>query len=389
MSRRRTSLFIAGAVAAASMVLAGCTQPEPTGPLTTKPSPTGTSSASATAGPVETVQPVGDPVTVVGGLAAPWSMVRLESGSTLISERDSGAVKELTPDGALRDAAVIPGVVHDGEGGLMGLEFVSGEDAGTDGDWLYAMYSAASDNRVVRFPLQGAPGSYGLGTGEDVLTGMAKAGNHNGGRIKLGPDGLLYITIGDASDTNSSLDLASINGKILRVELDGSVPADNPFPGSPVWSVGHRNPQGLAWDADGQLWAAEFGQNTWDEFNLITAGANYGWPLVEGSSDDPRFTNPAYQWATSDASPSGLAYVRGTFFLAALGGERLWAIYPTTAGTTAVEYYSGQFGRIRDVIAGPDGSLWLLTNNTDGREIPQMATTASCRSSSLPYPRCR
>ena len=335
------------------------------------PVPSSTRSPSPTAtGPQETVQPVGEPVTVVGGLAAPWSMVRLGSGSTLISERDSAVVKELTPDGALRDAAVIPGVVASGEGGLMGLEFVSGEDAGTRGDWLYAMFTAESDNRVVRFPLQGEPGSYALGTGEEILTGMFKAGNHNGGRIKLGPDGMLYVTIGDASEPSRSQSLDSINGKILRIELDGSIPDDNPFAGSPIWSLGHRNPQGLAWDSTGQLWAAEFGQDTWDEFNLITPGSNYGWPVVEGASNDPAFSNPAYQWATDDASPSGIAYVRGTFFMAALGGERLWAIYPTAVGTTAVEYFSGQFGRIRDVTAGPDGTLWLLTNNTDGRGNP-------------------
>jgi glucose/arabinose dehydrogenase len=181
---------------------------------------------------------------------------------------------------------------------------------------------------------------------------------------------MLYVTIGDASNAGASQQLGNLNGKILRIELDGSVPDDNPFPGSQVWSYGHRNPQGIAWDSSGQLWAAEFGQNTWDEFNLITAGANYGWPVVEGAAGDPAFANPAYQWSTDDASPSGLAYVRGTFFMAALAGQRLWAIYPTAGGTTAVEYYSGQFGRIRDVTAGPNGTLWLLTNNTDGRGNP-------------------
>ncbi len=386
-TRRRTALLVAGAVAAASMVLAGCTQPEPAGPLTTKPSPTATPSPSATAsGPVETVEPVGDPVTIVTGLAAPWSMVRLETGSTLISERDSGVVKELTADGALRDVAVIPGVVHNGEGGLMGLEFVSGEAAGTDGDWLYAMFTSTSDNRVLRFPLQGAPGSYALGAGEEILTGLVKAGNHNGGRIKLGPDGKLYVTAGDAGDSAHSQQYGDLNGKILRIELDGSVPDDNPVAGSQIWSLGHRNPQGLAWDADGQLWAAEFGQNTWDEFNVIQPGSNYGWPLVEGASDDPAFANPVYQWSTSDASPSGLAYVRGTFFLAALGGQRLWAIYPTASGTTAVEYYSGQFGRIRDVVAGPDGTLWLLTNNTDGRGDPRDGDDRILQVSLAPVP---
>src|SRR5690606_15649718 len=149
---------------------------------------------------------------------------RLPSGSTLISERDSGVVKELTPDGALRDVAAIPGVVSSGEGGLLGLEFVSGEDAGTSTDWLYAMFTAASDNRVLRFPLQGGPGGHSLGAGEEILTGMLKAGNHNGGRIKLGPDGMLYVTIGDAGDPGQSQVLGNLNGKILRVELDGSIP---------------------------------------------------------------------------------------------------------------------------------------------------------------------
>ena len=368
----RTAVAVAGALAAASMVLVGC-QPEQAGPLTTMPVPSSTPSPTATAtGPQETVQPVGEPVTVVGGLAAPWSMVRLESGSTLISERDSGVVKELTPDGALRDAAVIPGVVHSGEGGLMGLEFVSGEDAGTSGDWLYAMFTAASDNRVVRFPLQGAPGSYALGAGEEIVTGMVKAGNHNGGRIKLGPDGKLYATVGDAAQTGLAQDPSSYNGKILRMNLDGSAPADNPTPGSLVYSMGHRNPQGITWDNEGRLWAAEFGQDTWDELNLIQPGGNYGWPIVEGASGDPSFINPVYQWGTDAASPSGLVWVDGTLFMAGLGGQRLWAIYPDAAGTTAtaVEHYTGSYGRIRDVVAGPDGSLWFITNNTDGRGSP-------------------
>src|SRR5690606_14506178 len=144
-----------------------------------------------------------------------------------------------------------------------------------------------------------------LGGGQDILAGIAKAGNHNGGRIKLGPDGMLYITAGDAAETAHSQQYGDLNGKILRIEPDGAIPADNPIDGSQIYSLGHRNPQGLAWDETGQLWAAEFGQNTWDEFNVIEAGANYGWPLIEGSSEDGRFMNPVYQWTTDAASPSG------------------------------------------------------------------------------------
>jgi glucose/arabinose dehydrogenase len=147
-------------------------------------------------------------------------------------------------------------------------------------------------------------------------------------------------------------------------------PDDNPLPGSLVYSLGHRNPQGLAWDADGQLWAAEFGQNTWDELNAIEPGANYGWPEVEGVASDTRYVNPAYQWSTDEASPSGLARVGATFFLAALKGERLWQV-DVGDGVTVAPWFTGRYGRMRDAVAGADGSLWVLTGNTDGRGSPQ------------------
>jgi glucose/arabinose dehydrogenase len=340
------------------VLLAGCAQPAP-GPLQPAPSPT-TSSVETPTAPVDVV---GTPTTVVSGLAAPWSMLRLDSGSTLISERDTRLVKELTADGQLRDVGTVEGASPGGEGGLLGL-------ATLDQTGLYVYLTTATDNRIVRFELEGTPGAYSLGASRDILTGLQKAGNHNGGRIAFGPDGMLYATVGDAGTPASAQDLDSLNGKILRMEPDGSVPDDNPFAGSLVYSLGHRNPQGIAWDDTGQLWATEFGQNTWDEFNIIRAGANYGWPAVEGAFPDDRFESPIYQWATDEASPSGLTYVRGTFFMAALGGERLWAIHPGDP-TTAIESFADTLGRIRDVTPGPDGSLWMLTNNTDGRGQPR------------------
>jgi glucose/arabinose dehydrogenase len=331
--------------------LSACTS-ESTPP---RPSPTDPSTTVA--------RPTGDPKVIASGLEAPWSILRLGDGdSTLISERDSGVIEELTASNELRKAGTVGGVAHDGEGGLLGLEDLR------DGDnrWIYAYLTTASDNRIVRMPLLGKAGDYSLGPAQKILTGLAKAANHDGGRIKFGPDGMLYATVGDAGQADHAQDPESLNGKILRMTPRGGVPDDNPTAGSLIYSLGHRNPQGLAWDASGQLWAAEFGQNTWDELNRIEPGGDYGWPIVEGKGGDADFIDPVYQWSTAEASPSGLAFVDGTFFLAALRGERLWAIYPGTT-TNAVAYLAGTLGRIRDVVAGPDGTLWLLTNNTDGR----------------------
>jgi len=354
-----TLVSIVVVLGAATAVVAVAISNQPT----TSTSPPAETFDPALPGPVS---PVARPTEIATGLEAPWSILRLESGSTLISERDSGTIVELTADGEQRDVGTVEGVVHVGEGGLLGLATQPGDESA-----VFVYLTAASDNRIVRIELTGAAGSYALGESSDILTGLEKASNHDGGRIAFGPDGMLYATVGDASNRESSQDLDSLNGKILRMSPTGSAPDDNPFPDSLVYSYGHRNPQGIAWDDNGQLFAAEFGQNTWDEFNRIDAGGNYGWPEVEGIADGDEFIDPLLQWATDDASPSGLAYVRGTFFMASLKGERIWAIYTDDeggAGTFA--WFEGEYGRIRDVTAGPDGTLWFLTNNTDGRGSP-------------------
>jgi len=346
--------------------LTGCSAP--TGPATGTPTVSRTPSPSPTpAG----VAPTGTPQNVVTGLASPWSILRVSSQLTLVSERDSGVIERLTPSGALQKIGTVPGVVHDGEGGLLGLAFLEASP-GTRTSWLYAYETTASDNRIVRMTLDD---QFALGPPHVILSGLVTANHHDGGRIAFGPDGMLYATVGDAGDTSHSQDLKSLNGKILRMTPTGDVPDDNPFPGSLIWSYGHRNPQGLAWDSHGQLYAAEFGQDTWDEFNKITKGANYGWPIVEGVAHDPRFVDPLVQWPTDDASPSGLVYIDGTFFLAGLGGRRLWVINVDAAGAaTAAALYAGTYGRLRDVAVGPDvgslPSLWILTDNTDGRGSP-------------------
>ncbi len=339
----------------AALSLVGCAAEEQPTPLAPVPS----GSADQETGPVE---PVGEQTVIASGFDVPWSILRLGNGSTLISERDSARVKEVLADRRVREAGVVPGVVPGGEGGLLGLEML--ETGGVS--WLYAYITAADDNRIIRMPVNGDAGTLTLGEPEVILTGIAKAGNHNGGRLAFGPDGMLYATTGDAGDTARSQDPESLNGKILRMTPDGDVPSDNPGD-SVVYTLGHRNPQGIAWEEDGTMWAAEFGQNTWDELNLITPGANYGWPEVEGQEGVEGFVDPVLQWATSEASPSGLAAVRETLFLAALRGQRVWAISPQNS--EAVPYFQRQYGRIRDVTAGPDGTLWMITNNTGGRGL--------------------
>ncbi|GAA2047433.1 PQQ-dependent sugar dehydrogenase [Leifsonia soli] len=362
---RRLSL---PALAAAVLVVAGCSASPPTPTVTRTPTstprPTGASAAVAAI----PWQPSGQTTVLETGLEAPWSVAPLPSGSALISERDSGTIVERLPQGGLRTAGTVPGVVHTGESGLLGLA-VQAESAPK---YLYAYLTTADDNRVVRLPLSGVPGSYAIGSPEPVLTGIPKASNHDGGRLAFGPDGMLYVTAGDASTPGNAQDVASLGGKILRVTPEGQVPGDNPFPGSPVWSYGHRNPQGIGWDSRGTMWASEFGQNTWDELNIIRPGSNYGWPIVEGVGGDPKYTDPVYQWPTDAASPSGLAVVGDTVFLAALRGERLWTAWSTdgAAPVTAAPFFEGELGRLRDVVAVGD-RLWLLTNNTDGRGSPR------------------
>lgn len=355
----KASIALAAVVAVA---LAGCAPSvPPTTTSTARPTPSVTPSAEPL--PIVPLQPTGAVADVVTGLNAPWSIARLESGSTLISERDTALIRELAPDGTVRDVGAVPAAPQ-GEGGLLGI--LATEIDGVT--WLYAYFTSAEDNRIVRYELLGDAGSYTLGAEQPILTGIGKAGNHNGGRLAIGPDGKLYATSGDAGEPGLAQDPTSLNGKILRLELDGSVPSDNPFPGSFTWSFGHRNPQGITWTPDGTMWAAEFGQNTWDEVNLIVPGANYGWPVIEGVGGNADYADPHYVWPTSEASPSGLTSVGGTLFLAGLGGRRLWVMTPGMTDPAA--FFVEQFGRIRDVVPGPDGTLWMLTNNTDGRGDP-------------------
>lgn len=374
MRARGVGLTLIAVLAAGA--LTACGPPQPTldsgAPI---PAPSADADADAPRSPSSTA-PLESPVrladrstTITTALDAPWSVVILPGGSALISERDSGRILELLADHTTRrTVGTVPGVVHEGEGGLLGLAVPTGATP----SYLYAYLTTASDNRVVRMPLNGAPGSYRIGAPQSIMTGIPKGVFHNGGRLAFGPDGMLYITTGDATDGDNAQNLHSLGGKILRVTPTGGIPTGNPFAGSPVWSYGHRNPQGIAWDSRGTMWASEFGQDTWDELNVIAPGKDYGWPIVEGIAHDERFVDPVYEWRTADASPSGVAIVHDTVFIAALRGERLWVVDPPrgSAPLKATAVPLG-LGRLRTVLAAGPSQLWVLTSNTDGRGRPR------------------
>jgi glucose/arabinose dehydrogenase len=298
--------------------------------------------------------------TVATGLQAPWGIAFLPDGSALVTERDSARILTVKRPATVTEVQKISEARPGGEGGLLGIAVSPTYER--DG-WVYIYYTAADDNRIARLHLGQAP--------QPILTGIAKAGIHNGGRIAFGPDGMLYVGTGDASDRGEAQNKASLNGKILRITPEGRPAPGNPFGDSPVYSYGHRNVQGLAWDASGQLYASEFGQNRLDELNRIEPGRNYGWPEVEGPGDDPAFVNPVATWSTSDASPSGLAIRGDRAYLACLRGTKLYRI--GLDGSQPQALLSGEYGRLRAVVVAPDQTLWVLTSNRDGRGTP--ATT--------------
>ncbi len=240
---------------------------------------------------------------------------------------------------------------------------------------VYAYFTSTSDdNRVVRMTYDGTR----LSKATPVLTGIPAAGNHNGGLVTIGPDDKLWIGTGEGGQPPRSQDRENLGGKILRLDLDGSIPDDNPFPGSPVYSLGHRNVQGLAFDSQDRPWAVEFGQNTWDELNRIEAGGNYGWPEVEGKQAAEGFIAPLVQWSTDEASPSGMAIVDDVAYIGGLRGERLWQV-PLTGTTTgpAKAYLKGEFGRIRNVVAAPGGRCGSRPPTGTGAATRATATTRS------------
>jgi len=327
---RRLALLLGTVV-----LVAGCGGEADTGPFKTSsrgPDPTVASPAQPSQTPSGSSSPTGTEATgrprVVGTVAArlatPWGIAFLPDDSALVTERDSGRVLHIA-DGRVTQVGDVDETSAQGESGLLGIA-VSPSYARNRA--VFAYVTTDRDNRVVRMTFDGTR----LSAPKPILTGIPNGFIHDGGRLQFGPDGFLYASTGETGNPELAPDRNSLGGKILRITQDGDPAPGNPNPSSPIWTLGHRNVQGLAFDDQDNLWASEFGDSTFDELNLIRKGGNYGWPTFEGRGDDPDFVNPQVVWDTSEASPSGLAYLDGQLWLGALQGERLWRVDVAAVG---------------------------------------------------------
>ncbi|WP_240916063.1 sorbosone dehydrogenase family protein [Sanguibacter sp. HDW7] len=377
--RTRVLVVVLALLAAVAVVVVGIVLDRRPGPGPTPVTPTPTAgattpeespepTATTPPGPVDVT--VTDRTEVVDDLAAPWGMALLPGGDLLVTLRDTGTLVRVAPDGTTTPVtgpgadALARETVHRGESGLLGVAVAPGtsdivvQRTGTDG------------NAVLRGTLTGAT----LGELTTLLDGIASAQFHDGGAVAFGPDGMLYVATGDATEPRTAQDPDSLNGKILRLTPEGEPAPGNPVPGSPVWSLGHRNVQGLGWDADGRMFASELGQDTFDELNQILPGRNYGWPEVEGTGGtDDGFEDPLVTWTTDEASPSGLAVTDEGVYVAALRGERLWRVdlAELAEGAATPTVVLDGLGRLRGVLAEPGGTLLVSSSATDGRGEPR------------------
>lgn len=374
MQRPVTQRYVRGAVIVAILAVVGCSPSSPPDPAGGPVPPTAGTEGGATTG-------VGVPEEATGAatfgeftdvsvarvvatdLRTPWGMAFLEDGTALVTLRDSGKVLriddgEVTQLDAGGRGGAVPNVHHETEDGLLGIAV--GPEQG-----IFLYLTTSTDNRVVRFDLRGDS----LVNPRVILSGIPADAYHNGGRLAFGPDGYLYITTGDTHEPSTSQDTDSLAGKILRVTATGEPARGNPF-GNAVWSYGHRNVQGIGWTSDGRMYASEFGENDFDELNVIEPGNNYGWPHVEGWVEDSDYVNPVVTWPTSEASPSGIAVTDSGVWVTALRGKRLWYVPLRDDGSVGEPRSYLDVGRLRDVAITPDGELWVLTSNTDGRGDP-------------------
>lgn len=377
MSRARTAAFLASATVGLG-ALAGCGQggnesevdvygTTPAAPDTSSSSSAPPTTAPPTSAPPSTGTSTGKPEvvsTIATGLEAPWGLDFFPNGDAIVTERDSKRVLRISgPDHEVSEIGVLDEAAPEVEGGLLGVAV--SPDFATDSTAFFYL-TTATDNRIVSATVT----DDGLGPTTVLVDGIPDHYIHDGGRLAFGPDGYLYASTGDTDVPELAPDLDSLGGKILRITTEGEPAPGNPFD-SPVWSYGHRNVQGLAFDTQGRLWASEFGNDLFDELNLVRKGKNYGWPTVEGTGGGQGLTDPQQVWDVADASPSGLAYLDGHLWMAGLRGERLWRIaLDGDRSRKPKAFFVGDYGRMRTIAVAPDGTLWLTTSNTDGRGVP-------------------
>lgn len=336
----------------------------------TEPEITESPEMTSTLSPTAVIAPLTGPLVevVASGLDTPWEIVFLPSGEMLVTERSGNLVLI----GRTVTRIQVPNVEQRGEGGLLGLA-LDPDYAVNKQIYVYltSLENGQLVNRVERYVFKDAA----LSDREVIFEGILGANNHDGGRIEFGPDGYLYITTGDAQNPDIAQDIASLQGKILRVSSEGEVPEGNPF-ASAVWSYGHRNPQGLAWDAEGRLWSTEHGPSGlgsgYDELNLITPGANYGWPEIQGEEMLEGMLSPVIQSGGSVTwAPGDVEYLDGKLYFTGLRGTALYVVSLDGDRVTDFDtFFSGEYGRLRAVRLGPDGYLYVSTSNRDGRANP-------------------
>ncbi len=359
-------LLSAAAAAAAPLSLASCSFGEPPEPETGQP-PNLPTPSGAPESPATYIDVVAE------GLEVPWGLDFLPDGTAIVGER-GGRILQIpiaedgTP-GAPEELRTVD-VDATGEGGLLGIAVSPGY---AEDHSVYVYYTTGEDNRIARIDpaSDDAP--------EPVLTGIPAGPEHNGGALEFGPDGFLYAATGDAGYGDSAQDPASLGGKILRITTGGEPAEGNPDAASPVYSLGHRNVQGLAWNGAGALYATEFGQDVADEVNLIEAGVNYGWPFYEGPGTDPAYRDPVVTWEPFEASCAGAVFLEDSLVTACLRGQRLWVVQFDQSGAPAAEPQAAvvsEFGRLRSVAMGPDGMLWVTTSNRDGQCVEERGCAA-------------
>ena len=367
-SRRRRGPAAGAALAAALALTAACSfgPPDPDEQGTPPNLPTPSAAASASAAPGS-----GDQEAVVTVLAkkleVPWGMAFLPDGSALVTERDTGRILQVGPDSDANGLTVtevqrLAEVQASGDGGLLGIA-VSPKYA-TD-KTIYVYYSTANDNRIGKLVLKGKL--------QPILTGIPRSVDDNGGGLAFGPDGYLYAGTGDGTSGTQAQNPKSLGGKILRMTTAGKAAPGNPTKDSLVWSLGHRNVQGLAWDSKKRMYASDSGQPRNGELNVIVKGKNYGWAKADGPSTDATLTNPLYSWPIADSYCSGVAVADRSVATACLLGKRVWLLNVTDNGTvlgTPQALLTGEYGRLRGLVAAPDGSLWVSTSNQEDAGDP-------------------